>query len=225
MSTEPDNMEESDDKKMEKNLLPRTLKGVGGHYYIDHPGLKYPDEVLYVAEGMNEQTGQPYEKCPIGYITTTEAGRMLRISNKSTRAKLQRLNARYCLVREGDQKVEICWRRADVVNAILKKGLGGLPLTGDMIDARETMTLLGVQRSSVFRYVQQGKLREHRCNVMTHRGLRIKLYYDREEVQRLAEHLATVRQYQQEINRCNSEYRDGIQQSAPRREAMPQREE
>ncbi len=211
-------MNEEEDKKPEMNLLPRTLRGVGGHFYIDHPGLTYPDAVLHAAEGMNRQTGKPYESAPSGCISSEEAAKILKISTKSARIQLHRLNTKYCMVREDGRRLQVYWYREAVEKLSKTRATEWKRIPVTMIDANEAMELLGVQRSSVFRYVQQGKLHEHRHRVKTRRGLRTKLFYDKDEVLRLAEHLMAVRQYQQQIRRCNSEYCQEVGQEAQRRE-------
>ncbi len=53
--------------------------------------------------------------------------------------------------------------------------------------------MLGVVRSYVYRLVKKGLLREYRCRMKTARGLRVRCFYHREDLEHVRLHVLQKR--------------------------------
>lgn len=166
--------------------LPRTLVGMGGIRLINVPGVKYPDRLFHAEAGMNPRTGQPYDRPLYNTVSTAEAAHILRRSNSSAHAFLRKKDVPFYYVRmKEDGKKLMYWDR-EAVNKLIKR----LPpvqkrLPQSMIQARDAVLLLGVVRSTLYRYVASGKLTEIRRRVMTTKGYRHQCLYLKSEVMKL----------------------------------------
>lgn len=186
--------------------IPRTLRGVGGIRLIDHPGVHYPQHILNAPPGMNKRTGLPYELPPEGSISTAEAARLLGISISTARGLLHRRGVNFCIVKHSSGQLRVYWRRSDILDYE-----GSLPplreaIPPGMVETREALQLLGVGRSSLYRYVRSRKLQQFRFRINSGRGLRVKLLYHRAEVRRLSAHMRALRARQSELTEHHRRY-------------------
>lgn len=186
--------------------IPRTLRGVGGIRLIDHPGVHYPRHILNVPPGMNKRTGLPYELPPEGSVSSAEAARLLGVSLATVRGLLRRRGVNFCIVKNSTGQLSVYWRRSEILDYE-----GSLPplrqtIPPGMLETREALQLLGVGRSSLYRYVQSRKLRQYRFRINTRRGLRVKLLYSRAEVRHLGDHMRAMRAYQSELAEHHRQY-------------------
>lgn len=166
--------------------LPRTLKGLGGIRLINVPGVKFPDTAFRADKGMNPQTGKPFDYPLHDTISTHEAARILGRSINSAHMLLRKKDIPFCLVRHnGSGRTVFYWDREAV-----KQLLRGLPpvqkhLPATLVKAADALLILGIVRSTLYRYVASGKLSEIRRRVMTTRGYRHQCLYLKSEVMKL----------------------------------------
>lgn len=166
--------------------LPRTLVGMGGIRLINVPGVKYPDKLFRAEEGMNPRTGQPYDRPLYNTISTAEAAKILGRSNSSAHAFLRKKDIPFFYVRmKGDGKKLMYWDKETVKRMIKRLPPVQKKLPQTMVNARDTLLLLGIVRSTLYRYVASGKLSEIRRRVMTTRGYRHQCLYLKSEVMKL----------------------------------------
>lgn len=166
--------------------LPRTLVGMGGIRLINVPGVKYPDKLFRAEEGMNPRTGQPYDRPLYNTISTAEAAKILGRINSSAHAFLRKKDIPFFYVRmKGDGKKLMYWDRETVKRMIKRLPPVQKKLPQTMVNARDTLLLLGIVRSTLYRYVASGKLSEIRRRVMTTRGYRHQCLYLKSEVMKL----------------------------------------
>lgn len=166
--------------------LPRTLVGMGGIRLISIPGVKYPDRLFQAEDGMNPRTGQPYDRPLYNTISTAEAAKILGRSNSSAHAFLRNKDVPFYYVRmNGDGRRLMYWDRETVKRMIKRLPPVQKKLPQTMVNARDALLLLGVARSTLYRYVVSGKLSEIRRRVMTTRGYRHQCLYLKSEVMKL----------------------------------------
>lgn len=166
--------------------LPRTLVGVGGIRLINIPGVRHSESFLKVEQGMNALTGKPYKAPPEKAMTTREAAVLMRRSISSAYNFLRKHRVTYYYVESGDGKVCTYWNRKEI--CLLEESLPKIELhvSKEYITARDALKVLQVVRSTLYRYVASGKLREFRRRVMTRRGYRYHSLFLRSEVMKLA---------------------------------------
>lgn len=183
------------------NFIPRTLIGVGGVRLFDLPGVVYPKEMLRPARGMNRGSGKPYNKIPDWGIDTAEAAKLLRSSRSSARAVLHRHKVGYRLVSVQGGPPRLYWRRSQVEALAARR----MPMVKDcpkrMVDSATAREMLGVGRSTLYRYVQKKLLRERQVRLVTPKGTRLKAYYLRAEVAKLAARMRAIRARERELQR------------------------
>ena len=61
------------------------------------------------------------------------------------------------------------------------------------MDMAGAVSMLGVVRSYVYRLVKKGLLREYRCRMKTARGLRVRCFYHREDLEHVRLHVLQKR--------------------------------
>lgn len=166
--------------------LPRTLVGMGGIRLINVPGVKYPDRLFHAERGMNPNTGQPYDRPLHNTVSTAEAAKILGRSNSSSHALLRKKDIPFYYVRlKEDGKRLMYWDREAVKKLIKRLPPVQKRLPQTMIKARDALLILGVVRSTLYRYVASGKLTEIRRRVMTTKGYRHQCLYVKSEVMKL----------------------------------------
>lgn len=183
------------------NFIPRTLVGVGGVRLFDIPGVVYPKEMLRPARGMNRGSGKPYDKVPRWGIDTATAAGMLHSSRSSARAVLHRHKVGYRLVAVSGGPPRLYWRRSQVEALAARRGPLVKQCPARMVDSVTARAMLGVGRSTLYRYVHRRLLHEKQVRLVTARGTRVKAYYLRSEVAKLAARMRAIRARQLELTR------------------------
>lgn len=174
----------------EFHRLPLTLKGVGGRRYINLPGLIYPDKVLHVREGMDSRDGKPYREIPEWGISTKEVSKMLGYTYAATRAYLRRFEVEFRIVAMPGGHRRMYWRRSQV-DHLMEMRLNTLSyIPKKFMPAEEARQVLGVSRSSLYRYTKRGFLRAFHIRYRDRRGIREKICYLRSQVRKLTGYLA-----------------------------------
>ena len=165
--------------------LPRTLIGLGGVRLINLPGVKYPESMFNAEKGMNSLTGKPYKTPPEGSITGAAAARILHRSLSSTYHFLRKHDVTFYYVEDEREHIRTYWQYSEVkeLEASLPKVELEVPKT--LIKAKDVIRILGVVRSTLYRYVKSGKITEIRRRVMTSRGYRHQSLFIRAEIMNL----------------------------------------
>ncbi len=173
------------ERMVQPNFIPRTLKGVGGVRLIDFPGVVYPPEMLRVREGRDQSSGQPFTERPAWGISSKEAANMLHCSESAARIALHKKHVRCRQVREPGASLCLYWDRRQVEKIASSR----LPIQerapGKMVDSQTAASMLEVGRSSLYRYSKKKWLHPVRVRLQTPAGLRIHVYYKRDEVIKL----------------------------------------
>lgn len=183
------------------NFIPRTLIGVGGVRLFDMPGVVYPKEVLRVPRGMNRDNGKPYTKIPSWGISTSEAAAMLGSTCSSARAVLHRHNISYRRVVISGGPARLYWRKSQVENLVARRVPRVKQCPARMVDSETARRMLGgIARSTLYRYVHRRLLHEHQVRLVTAKGARLKAYYLRAEVAKLAARMRAIRRRAQELD-------------------------
>ena len=182
------------------HFIPRTLRGVGGVRLFDIPGVVYPKEMLITKVGLNHKSGRPYKEAPVGWgIPTSEAARILHCTPSSARTWLHRRKVPFRIVGEAGQALRLFWSRSRVL-ALAETRLPVLQSRPEsLINSTEAQRLLGVGRSTLYRYELRGRLSVIKMRQPSPRGLRPCSYYKRAEVKRLAQYMSSVRAKEEEI--------------------------
>lgn len=183
------------------NYIPRTLVGVGGVRLFDMPGVVYPKEVLHVERGMDRASGKPYKKIPSWGIDTAAAATILHSSCSSARAVLHRHKVAYRKVCVSGGTPRLYWRRSQVEAIAARRGPLVKQCPARMVDSETARKMLGVGRSTLYRYVRKRLLHEKQVRLMTMRGTRKKAYYLRAEVAKLAARMRAIRARERELTR------------------------
>ncbi len=186
---------------VQPNFIPRTLRGVGGVRLIDFPGVVYPPEMLRVREGRDRTNGQPYTQRPAWGISSREAAALLQCSESAARIALHKKRVRCRMVREPGASVRLFWDRKQV-----EKIAGArLPIHESvpckMVDSQTAADMLQVGRSSLYRYSKRKWLHPIRLRLQTPSGLRIHVYYKRDEVIKLKLRLGALHMRLAEMQR------------------------
>lgn len=138
---------------------------------------------------------------------------MLGASFSSTRATLHRARVKCVVVKKPGMTPTLCWDRKRVQEraARIHAMLVSEPLKG-CIPSDEAIGILGVGRSTLYRYVRSGKLREHKVIMGYPKefgGNRLKSYFSRDEVEALAVRLRSRREMEKELHTMLREERKG----------------
>ena len=182
------------------HFIPRTLKGVGGIRLFDIPGVVYPKEMLITKVGLNHKNGRPYKEAPVSWgIPTSEAAAILHCTPSAARTWLHRRKVPFRIVGEEGQSLRLFWRK-ERVQALAEERLPVLEQRSvEMIDSVEAQRILGVGRSTLYRYERRGQLSVTKVRKPSPRGLRTCSYYHRTEVERLAQYLHSMRAKEAEM--------------------------
>lgn len=180
----------------------RRRLGVGGIRLYDHPGIRYPKELFVVRRGMNRRNGRPFTDNNDWGVTSREAGRMMGCTAAAARVWLRRRRVPYRFVKSPGCVTTLYWSKARVAALVDSR----LPITSrsatsSLITTAEALRILGVSRSSLYRYQIRGLLRAKYVRSLSSRGLRKCIHYYRSEVESLAAALIAIRRKQAEINR------------------------
>ncbi len=141
--------------------------------------------MLRVREGRDRTNGQPYTERPAWGMSSREAAALLHCSESAARIALHKKRVRCRMVREPGASVCLYWDRKQV-----EKIAGArLPIhdrvPSKMVDSQTAADMLEVGRSSLYRYSKKKWLHPIRLRLQTPMGLRIHVYYRRDEVLKL----------------------------------------
>lgn len=85
------------------------------------------------------------------------------------------------------------WRRLDVERVLAGREPVRRRVPPCYMDMAGAVSMLGVVRSYVYRLVKKGLLREYRCRMKTARGLRVRCFYHREDLEHVRLHVLQKR--------------------------------
>lgn len=171
----------------------KTFIGVGGHEYIKNPKLSFPDHVKVRRRGTNPKSGQPYTQAGSAFVETSAIASRLGCSASAARQYLHRHGVRFRVVRKDTGSLALYWRREDVDRVLLRREPVRRRVPLCYMDMAEAVGMLGVVRSYIYRLVKKGLLREYRCRMKTTRGLRIRCFYHREDLEHIRLHVLRKR--------------------------------
>ena len=97
------------------------------------------------------------------------------------------------MVRKGTGSLALYWRRADVDRILARREPVRRRVPPCYMDVAEAIDMLGVVRSYIYRLVKKGLLREYRCRMKTARGLRVRCFYHREDLEHIRLHVLQKR--------------------------------
>ena len=160
----------------------KTFIGVGGREYISNPKLSFPEHVKIRRRGTNPRSGQPYTEAGSAFVETSAA-----------RQYLHRHGVRFRVVRKGTGPLALYWRRLDVERVLDGREPVRRRVPPCYMDMAGAVSMLGVVRSYVYRLVKKGLLREYRCRMKTARGLRVRCFYHREDLEHVRLHVLQKR--------------------------------
>lgn len=180
------------------NFLPRTLRGVGGVRLYDIPGVYYPKEMLEAPKERMQQSGTPYTTVPKWGISTKEAAALLQCTPAAARMNLQKRRVRYRLVREPGKVPCLYWDSATVTRMAGARLPVVVRIPAKMFTAEQASALLGISRSTLYRYVQKKRLKEYKVRLKTVLGTRKVTYYLKAEVRKLAAKLNAIQMHERQ---------------------------
>lgn len=166
--------------------LPRTLKGADGHRYINLPGVTYPDSVLKGTGQPGVSRTNPLRSVPHGYVSSETAAGHLKIAVRSARALLSRHKVHRLFVHEPGKHACVYWNEEELNEVISRRAPAVSEVPAKFCSSAEACCILSVARSSLYRYVQQGLLTEHRVRMTGKTGTRCETFYLRKSVRCLA---------------------------------------
>lgn len=147
-------------------------------------GVSYPKEERVRAGSTKKNPLQKRPRWP--FVTIREAAEMLHASASSTRTVLNRHKVRFCFCRSVCNGLTKCWNKKDVQEIADHRSELVSSIPKKFCDSVEALEILGVGRSTLYRYVQSGKLHEKQVRMMTKRGTRQKSLYLRSECKKVA---------------------------------------
>ena len=182
------------DIMVKPHFIPRSLRGVGGVRLFDIPGVVYPREMLVTKAGLDHKSGKPYTKSQKAWgVTTSEAADLLHCSTSAARNWLHRRKVPYRIVGEEGQSLRLFWRRERVIELAQQRWPVLRKRNSSLITSKEAQRILGIGRSSLYRYEQRGQLSVTKMRHTTAHGMRRCSYFKRAEVERLAKYLSSAR--------------------------------
>ena len=114
-------------------------------------------------------------------------------SASAARQYLHRHGVRFRVVRKGTGPLALYWRRLDVERVLAGREPVRRRVPPCYMDMAGAVSMLGVVRSYVYRLVKKGLLREYRCRMKTARGLRVRCFYHREDLEHVRLHVLQKR--------------------------------
>lgn len=198
----------SDDIDLIKHRMrsARTLEGVGGAKLWNIPGVVYPDEMLAHPHKRHRVT--LVSAPPKNYISSAAAAAMLGNSRSACRAYLHKHRVRSVMVAQrGGAAVNYYPLRSVQRLAESRPPIVTEPPAG-CIDSAATRALLQVGRSTLFRYIQRGRLEEIKVRYRAKGCTREKEFYPLEQVQKLAARAAKARALTEAYEKALAELND-----------------
>ncbi len=145
-------------------------------------------------------------------MSSREAAQLLHCSESAARIALHKKRVRCRMVREPGASTRLFWDKKQVEKLAAARVPILEDVPGKLVDSRTAAEMLRVGRSSLYRYSKKKWLHPHRMRLQTPSGLRIHIYYRRDEVIKLrfrlnALHmrLAEMRQLLAEMDRSVQE--------------------
>ena len=135
-------------------------------------------------------------------MTTNEAASLLGVTASAARSCLHRHKVPYRIVGEEGQALRLYWRRSRLlaIAALRQREPVLKSCPPAQVTSEEAMRILGISRSTLYRYERSGQLSVVRYRHPSARGPRRFCCYKRSEVERLAEYLTSLRLRQDEIS-------------------------
>ncbi|MEG0836538.1 MAG: hypothetical protein RSE01_00650 [Akkermansia sp.] len=165
-----------------KPYLKNSLVSVTGISLINHPGLVFPEELFKKRSGFREKTGRAYKNPPIGGISTKEASLLFGCSLSGTRQFLKRKKVRFILVRQQNGCLSCFWDDKHVQKLVAEKSPLCAYAPKGYYSIDETLALLKVIRSTLYRLTKKGLLIEKKVRMRSKRGMRIHSFYSKSSV-------------------------------------------
>lgn len=146
-----------------------------GRFYIALPGVVH--RVKPVQEGL--------EVAPAGWVSSREVAAALGVQVRSARNKLNRAAVRHVLVKRPGGAPGLFWAPEGVRRLVdsMSQPVAGLP-TG-WCSSAEAGEILGVARSTLSRFVKEGRLEARKVRVRTSTGVRPLVILKRSQVRGL----------------------------------------
>ena len=193
---------------IKKQNLSRTLLGVGGARLFNLPGVIYPKEMLITKVGLNQRSGKPYRVPQSNWgVTSNEAAKLLHCTPSAARSLLHRHRVPFRIVGAEGQSLRFFWNKKRVQALVAQRLPIAIKSSLTLIDAAEAQRILGVGRSTLYRYERRGKLNVTKVRCPSPKGLHPCTLYIREDVERLAQYLHSLRPKQQDICSLSHSYR------------------
>ncbi len=134
---------------------------------------------------MDRRTGRPYRRPPNGAITTRQAAQLMKRSLSSAYNYLKKNQVKRYIVSWQANKTLIYWDYAEIKRLEQQLPKPALHIPGELIQAKDVLRILKIVRSTLYRYVLSGKLREKKRRIMTAHGYRHQSLFLKSEVMRL----------------------------------------
>ncbi len=194
---------------VQPNYIPRTLRGVGGVRLINLPGVVYPPEMLRAPESCDQKKKEAiHTQRPEWGISSRKAAELLHCSESAARIALHKKRVRCRVVREPGISACIYWDRKQVE----KIAAARLPILESvpprMVDSQTAASILQVGRSSLYRYSMKRWLHPVRLRLCTPSGLRVHVFYRRDEVMKLKLRLSALHMRMAEMRQLLADMSD-----------------
>lgn len=180
------------------NFIPRTLRGVGGVRLYDLPGVYYPKEILEAPKERMQQSGTPYTTVPKWGISTKAAATLLQCTPAAARMNLQKRKVRYRLVSEPGKVPCLYWDSKSVARLAGTRLPVVVRIPAKMFTAAQAAEVLGISRSTLYRYVHKNRLKEYKARLKTELGTRKVTYYLKADVKKLAAKLNAIQLHERQ---------------------------
>lgn len=180
-----------------RNIVRRSLIGVGGVRLFDVPGLVYPPEMLV------EQPPSQHDmltEIPPWAISIGHAAAILHCCPSSARILLNKADVEKCKVKLPRMNPAYYWRKSQVeaVAAARPQELSAVPES--YMSATDTARYLNVARSTLNRYLQHGVLASLLVRFRTPAGaLCLKQFFLRDDVEKLHLYRSAMRRRQRHV--------------------------
>lgn len=136
--------------------------------------------------GFNRKVAEMLTVAPAGWVSSREVAAALGVQVRSARSKLNRAAVRHVLVKRPGDAPGLFWAPEGVRRLVnsMSQPVHGLP-TG-WCSFAEAGEILGVARSSLYRFVKEGRLEARKVRVQTSTGVRPMMILKRQQVRGLA---------------------------------------
>lgn len=177
-----------------RNIVRRSLIGVGGVRLFDVPGLVYPPEMLVEQPAPQDDM---LTEVPPWAISIEHAAAILHCCPSSARILLNKADVEKCKVKLPKMNPAYYWRKSQVeaVAAARPKELSAVP--DAYMSATDAARYLNVARSTLNRYLQHGVLASLLVRFRTPAGsLCLKQFFLRDDVEKLHNYRIALRHRQ-----------------------------